>query len=162
MSKGGNMADSVKEALDLVSQVKNFPQSMVVIAGSRGSGKTRLAKRLAEMRLGTYVNLSLTLSRYLLTVNSIDDLNWTADFMAGLLSGMGLEQPLIFDNIEAIFQPELCLKPLSWFLQIAREVPLVVVWPGTVSQGEFAYSIANRPDYFLQRDLSVVVFHVEL
>lgn len=133
---------------------------MVVVAGTHGSGKTRLAKLLAAKGWGTYINLSLTLSRYVMTVNPRDPVRWTTEFMTGLRSDRGNEQPLILDNIEAVFQPELRLNPLSWFLQMAREVPLVVVWPGAVSQGEFFYSTPNRPDYFHQREPSVIVVNI--
>ena len=154
------MADSIQIAMELVSQVRTFPQSLVVLAGNRGSGKTRLAKMLAAKGFGTYINLSLTLSRYVMTGSSADGTWWANHFIVRLLPSMGSEQPLILDNIEAMFQPELQLNALSWFLQTAREVPLVVVWPRTVLQGEFVYSTPNRPDYYHQRDLSVVVLNV--
>lgn len=161
MSKGDNIVDSVLTAITLASEVKTFPQSMMIIAGSRGSGKTRLAKTLAEKGLGTYTSLSLVLSHYLMTVNLSDDAGWMTGFVASLVSSVGSEKPLILDNIEAVFQPELQLNPLRWLLQIAREVPLVVVWPGAVSQGEFVYSTPNRPDYYHQRDTSVVVLNID-
>lgn len=161
VSKGGSIVDSVDAAIELVSQVKTLPQPIVVIGGSSGSGKTWLANFLAEQGLGTYVNLSLTLSRYMM-MGSATDGPWRAsDFIARLPSAAGSDLPMILDNIEAVFQPELQLNPLSWFLQMAREVPLVVIWPGVVSHGEFVYSTPNRPDYYHQRDLSVVVINIE-
>ena len=155
------MADSVEKAMEWVSQVKDFSQSMVVIAGSRGGGKTPLVKLLAEKGLGTYVNLSLALSRYRMTVDPANDVGWPSDFMASLLSSVGSDTTLILDNIEAVFQPELRLNPLSWFLQMAREIPLVVVWPVPVLDGEFVFSMPNRQDYFRQRDQSVVVVNID-
>lgn len=161
VSKGGHMGDSAQTAIELVSQLKTLPQPMVVIAGLRGAGKTRLAKMLAEKGLGSYINFGLTLSQYLIVGGSVTETGWTASFVERLASPMGFAGPLILDNIEAAFQPELQLNPLSWFLQMAREVPLVVVWPRVVSQGEFIYSIPNRPDYFRQRDPSVIVVNVD-
>lgn len=161
MSKGGNMADSIEKAMERISRVRDFPQSMVVVAGSRGCGTTRFAQLLAAKGFGTYINLSLQLARYRMTVDASDDVGWPTDCMARLLSSMAPGSPLILDHIEGIFEPELELNPLSWFLQWAREVPLVVVWPGVVSQGDFIYSRADRSDYFRQRDSAVVVVHIE-
>ncbi len=161
MSKGGFMAKSADlgRAMDLIGQIRLLPQAMVVIAGPHGSGKTRLAKAVAEKDLGRYFNLSLTMASYMMAGNLA---NWTVDFVVNRLSPVGTEKPLILDNIEAVFQPELQLNPLSWFLQIARTVPLVVVWPGGVFHGEFVYSTPNRPDYYHQRDLLVVVLNLDV
>lgn len=154
------MRDTMQTMLELTSRVKTLPQSMAVLAGSREIDKTRLAKMLFEKGLASYINLSLVLSRYLMTVNSLDDVGWRLDFTAHLLSH-GSVQPFILDHIEAVFEPALRLHPLSWFLQIARDVPLIVVWPRVVLQGEFIYSIPNRPDYFHQRDPSIPVVHID-
>jgi len=160
MSKGGNMEDSVERVIALLEQIKTIPQAMVVIAGSRGSGKTRVAKLLAEKGLGIYLSLSLALSRHRMIVDSDHDVGWPSDFIASLVSLVSLDTTLILDNIEAVFQPELQLHALSWFLQIAREIPLVVVWPGPVLDGEFVFSMPNRPDYFRQREQSVIVVNI--
>ena len=151
------MTDWIDLAIERVSQVKNLPQSMVVIAGASQSGKTQLAKLMAKKEFGIYINLSLFISRHLMVINIDEDTGWTNDLKLSLLSSLDSDQPLILDNIEAVFQPTLQLNPLNWFLQLAREVPLVVVWPKMVSQGEFIYSMPNRSDYFYQRDLSIAV-----
>lgn len=160
MSKGGNMGDSVERVMALAGQIKAIPQAMVVIAGSRGSGKTRVANLLAEKGLGTYVNLSLALSRYRMTVEPGHDVGWPSDFMVSLLSSIGRDAMLILDNIEAVFQPQLQLNPLGWLLKMAREIPIIVVWPGSVLDGEFVFSTPNRPDYFRQREQSVIVVNL--
>ena len=154
------MEDSVERVIALLEQIKTIPQAMVVIAGSRGSGKTRVAKLLAEKGLGIYLSLSLALSRHRMTVEPGHDVGWPSDFMASLVASVSLDTTLILDNIEAVFQPELQLNPLGWLLKMAREIPLVVVWPGPVLDGEFVFSMPNRPDYFRQREQSVIVVNL--
>ena len=154
------MRDSWETARHFVSQIQELPQPLVIIAGARKTGKTPLAKALATQGLGTYINLSLLLSRYLATDPDADD-NLTASTMVRLLRDISPTGPMIVDNIEAVFQPELRLSPLRWFRQIARDMPLVVVWPGAVVEGEFRYSMPNRPDYFYSREPSLVVVNLE-
>lgn len=141
-------------------EVSTLPQSMAVIAGLGETAKTQIVKSLAGEGLGTYINLSLELARYLVAMNPSNGSEWLGDFMVGMASP-GSKRPLILDHIEALFQPELHLNPLSWLLHRARELPLLVVWPGALSEGDFIYSRPNRPDYFRQRDPSVVVVHVD-
>ncbi len=154
------MRDSWETARQFVSQIQELPQPLVVIAGARQTGKTQLAKSLANKGLGTYVNLSLVLSRYL-SDNPNGEGGLTAARGVNLLGDASRTGSMILDNIEIVFQPELRLSPLHWFRQIARDLPLVVVWPGVVIQGEFSYSMPNRPDYFYSREPSLVVVNLD-
>lgn len=154
------MQDSWETARQFVAQIQELPQPLVIIAGARKTGKTPLAKSLATQGLGTYINLSLLLSRYLATDPDADD-SLTAGTAAKLLRDVSPIGAMILDNIEAVFQPELRLSPLRWFRQIVRDLPLVAVWPGAVVEGEFSYSMPNRPDYFYSREPSLVVVNLD-
>ena len=160
MSKGGVMREQWETARQLAGQVRDLPLPLVVIAGTRGTGKTGLAKWLADEGFGTYVNLNLVLARHL-TSPLEGDGSLTASTAAELLNDAGKGDPVVLDNIEVVFHSALRLSPLHWFQHMARVLPFVVVWPGPVRNGEFVYSMPNRPDYFHTRDPAVMVVNLD-
>jgi hypothetical protein len=133
---------------------------MVVLAGPPGSGKTLLGKTLDREGLGRYFNCSLLLARVLVRTENPTDA-CRADHMVRLLDPTAQPQTAILDNIDILFLPALQLHPLNWLRQVARDLPLVVVWPGPVTHGAFVYSMPNRPDYFHAREPSLRVLNLD-
>ncbi|WP_053959406.1 BREX-3 system P-loop-containing protein BrxF [Sulfobacillus thermosulfidooxidans] len=151
----------MQESWDVISQqVKQLPTQLhpfYVIAGKPGTGKTAMARRIADEGLGVYVNLSFALAQYLLRQQDIDlvsvhDLLMCCEeiYSSGLF---------VFDNIELLMTLKLQVVPL--FQEFSRYHPAVVIWPGTVEDGIFQYSMPNLDDYYYFRDMSVLVTTLE-
>jgi len=140
--------------------IPQLPNALLIIAGERGAGKTKMAKALADAGLGQYINLSLVLARHLANQDDPTAMVRPSD-MAQHLTRMTSSSLVILDNIEALFQAELNLDVVWWVRQVARDIALVIVWPGPVVHGEFSYSMPNRRDYYHSREPSLRVINLE-
>ena len=57
------------------------------------------------------------------------------------------DDPLLVDNIGALFDPALGLDPLALLKRAGRRRALVVAWPGGVDDEGLSHATPDRPDY---------------
>lgn len=55
--------------------------------------------------------------------------------------------PLLFDNIDLLFEPALQLDPLHLLLSLSRSTPLIIPWPGSYQNGVLAYAVPEHAHY---------------
>lgn len=58
-----------------------------------------------------------------------------------------LPGPILFSNIDMLFEPILTLDPLSLFRSMSRLVTLFVLWPGTFADASLAYGTPAHAHY---------------
>ena len=56
-------------------------------------------------------------------------------------------KPLIFDNIELLFSPELELEPLALLEDAGRRSMIIVGWPGALQNGSLTYAEPGYKEY---------------
>jgi len=56
-------------------------------------------------------------------------------------------RPLICLEIDILFEPVLHLDPLALFVQMSRQRPLVVLWPGNVGNSRLTYAVPEHAHY---------------
>ncbi|SMC05856.1 hypothetical protein SAMN00768000_2494 [Sulfobacillus thermosulfidooxidans DSM 9293] len=151
----------MQEGWDVISQkVRHLPSHLhplYVIAGAQGSGKTTLARRIANEGLGVYINLSWALARYLL--HQGDLALFTIHHLLMCCEETLSSVPFVFDNIELLMT--LKIQVIPFFQDFSRHHPAVVIWPGSVEDGVFQYSMPSRDDYYYFRDTVVMVTNLE-
>jgi len=55
--------------------------------------------------------------------------------------------PLLCTQIDLLFEPSLGLDPLALLRGISRQRPLIVIWPGSYSDGVLAYAVPEHSHY---------------
>ncbi len=151
----------MQEGWDIISQhVRHLPthlRPLYVVAGTQGSGKTTVARRIANDGLGVYINLSWALARYLLHQGDVD--RFSVHDLRMCCEEMHSSGPFVFDNIELLMT--LKVQVIPFFQEFSRYHPAVVIWPGIVEDGIFQYSMPSRDDYYYFRDTLVMVTNLE-
>ena len=142
---------------DITHKMRDLPgqlHPLLIIAGEYDSVKTQVAQRLAKEGLGVYFNLSLELARCLL--KSEDTANLSVSYVLACLRHAESSRPFVLDHIELAFS--LKIQVIPFFQELARQHPLVVIWPGEVYGGLFRYSVPNQDDYsyFLDKTIASV------
>ena len=63
----------------------------------------------------------------------------------------------ILRDIEILFWPSLRVDPLKWARLMTKDVPRLVVWPGTVHDGRVSFSEPGRRDHFTAQLTDAIV-----
>lgn len=92
-----------------------------------------------------HLNLSLDLSQQLLDTPLRQVPLIASEVVSRLLAGNG---PLLVDHIELLFEPILQVDPLRVLKLAARQRSLLVVWPGTIENGQLVYAQPGHPEYW--------------
>jgi hypothetical protein len=142
----------IKKTLDAINKVSADRHKLIIILGMFGAGKTQLLKQVADLVQGRYININLELSERLLQLPARDasdgvTVHRLIDDICDSQSPNG--EPLLVDNIEILFSPELGkVNPVDTFKRVSRQRPIVLAMPA-LRQGNMAvYSTPDHPDYF--------------
>lgn len=54
---------------------------------------------------------------------------------------------VIVDNIDILFNPEYNIDILGYFIQIARNKKIIIIWPGEYISGSLIYASPEHKDY---------------
>jgi hypothetical protein len=71
------------------------------------------------------------------------------------------DKPLLFDNIELLFSPELGLEPLSLLEDVGRKYLLIAAWPGSLQKGILSYAEPGYKEYRTYRDFDSFTIPME-
>lgn len=158
------MAESVIQSLlASVESAKALYHRLVLLVGPVGSGKTSLLRLVAEKVGVRVVNVNLELSQALLDVPRGQRAFAAPRKLNDSLSGR-CDDPLLLDNIEMLFAPDLQLDPLRALQQLSRDRTVVAVWNGCCHAGRLTYAEPGHPehrDYSAQGLLIVQTEHTE-
>jgi len=150
-------ASTSEEIIDKVKQAHELYHRLVLVVGPFGSGKTSLLQEVLKQTGFKYINLNLELSRALLELTERQRI-LTLPLLVDEIIGETVDQVVLIDNIEILFEVSLKQDPLRLLQQISRNRTVVATWNGTIAGGYLTYAAPNHPEYrrYPAHDLLIV------
>ncbi|MDY7029179.1 MAG: BREX-3 system P-loop-containing protein BrxF [Spirochaetota bacterium] len=149
---------------ELVEQIRQSPvrTKTILLVGSHGSGKTQVLSKVAEDLGTTRVNLNLELGKRLNEVPEKRRAFKTPSFLDEIIDTyQNGEKPLILDNIELLFSPELELEPLSLLEDAGRQTMIIAAWPGVLQNDSLSYAEPGYKEYKTYRNFDSFTVSME-
>ena len=137
------------QLIETVRASRDAYYKLTVIAGSSGSGKTRLLNLVASELKLPILNLSLLLSQRLLGLTRRQR-PLQAEEAATELIDEHIQSGLCLDNTEILFDSTLRLNPLVFLQDISRNRLIIASWDGPLDAGELRFGYASHTDFFSQ------------
>jgi len=131
--------------VDALKAADDMYHRLVLLVGVSGTGKTSLLRRLANDLDTEVINLNLALSAALLELTTKQRTLRLPALLSDIVAKA--QTPLLLDNIEILFDPELKQDPLRLLKGISRNRPMVVAWNGTMHNGKLFYAEPSHPEY---------------
>jgi hypothetical protein len=138
-----SLADRIVEMID---QAKYAYCRLVLVVGPHACGKTAALLDVASRTGYPYVNVSLELSRRLLSVPARQRSLQVLPLLRSIL-GESDQEVVLLDNIEILFEPTLHQRPIDVLKRLARTRTIVAAWCGTVTDGTLTYAMPGHPEY---------------
>ena len=149
---------------DLIDQINSSPvrTKTILLVGAHGAGKTQVLTKAAEDYGTTRINLNLELGKRLNEVPEKRRAIKAPSFLDEIIDASPEgEKPLIFDNIELLFSPELELESLALLEDAGRRATLIVSWPGTIIGGSLSYAEPGYKEYKTYRNFDSFTVSME-
>lgn len=132
--------EQVKQAINVV---KNHHTQLILLTG-------KYAHKLSIETVLSYgypiLNLGLELSKRLVNTPKNDRAKLVATIFTVLI-GEQKEHVIILNHIEILFDKSLSVDPLKLLQSNARNITLVVIWPGERTPSALTYAAASHPEY---------------
>lgn len=129
----------------LVNQASNQFYRLVLLVGPHGSGKTAVLTELSDTLQRPRLNLNLELATQLLDLSPSRRPTRVGRLFNDLVGCY--ESPVLLDNIEQLFDPQLQVNPLRLLQEASRSRTLVVSWCGVCDKERLVYAEAGHPEY---------------
>ena len=126
-----------------IGRAKNYHSQLVVVAGEFASG---LLEHAASEGGLVAVNLNLALSGKLIEVPRQDRAKSAASLFAEVLHELE-RRVLLLNHIEILFDKTLLIEPLKLLQGSAKNLTLVVAWPGEKNSSSLTYAVPSHPEY---------------
>ena len=130
---------SASHIADQVLHAEQLYHRLVLVVGGPRSGKTRSVRAAASAAGWPVVNVNLQLCERLLEVPRRQRPIRAARIFGEIVEAQA-SPIVVLDNLEVVFDPELQLNPLSLLQGLARNVTLVVAWPGAYDGQTLVYA----------------------
>lgn len=137
-----SMHDKIKRSLQAA---EGLYHRLVLLVGGTGSGKTGVLREVAEGLGTSVINVNLALSSELLELTAKQRslrLPAILDQIAG-----NPQTPVVFDNIEILFDKDLKQDPLRVLQGISRNRTVLSSWNGISDRGRLLYAEMGHPEY---------------
>lgn len=126
----------------------NFASNkLLVIVGTKGSGKTDLVQKVSAQLSWPVVNVGKEVSEKLLNLTVRQRRLKAEEVVADTLDATS-HRALCLDNTEVLFDPALKLNPVNLLLNLSRNRVLVVAWNGHLESGSLVYAYPEHPEHF--------------
>lgn len=129
---------------------------LVLLVGESGTGKTVILRKVAADLDTEIININLALSSELLDLTA----KQRALHLPGILNQIvgNMQQTVVLDNIEILFDKDLQQDPLRLLQGISRNRSVVASWNGVTTHGKLLYAEAGHPEYrsYSLADLTIV------
>ena len=128
---------------------------LVLVVGESGSGKTEVIRKYAHTLQSEIMNLNLILSEQLLGYTK----KQRALRLPGLIEDLIESElsPIIFDNIELLFDINLQNDPLRVLQGLARNHTIIASWNGAVSNGKLNYAAPGHPEHRVYDTSDIII-----
>jgi len=141
---GESMLSELEQLAQDMTALRN---SLILLTGVRGSGKTHLLRSFAQRRRLVVLNLGSELGKRLLDLpSSLRSRRAGTEFRA-LMQAYVSNEFLLLDNLEVLFDSTLALNPLDLLRQSARVRPVIAVWPGELRGTRLIYADTGHPEH---------------
>lgn len=131
----------------LIGEINDTSSKLILLVGSGNSGKTRLLYQLAG-RLGTVrLNVGLQLGRRLAVVPKNKRSFLVGELLREIADEERTRDPLLLDNLELLFDPDLQISPLESVRRLAHSKRVVAVWPGELRGDRLVYADISHPEH---------------
>jgi DNA replication protein DnaC len=140
------MADPLLDRLrQMLPTAECLYHRLILLVGASGSGKTVLMQNLAQELNTSVMNINLSLSELLLELTAVQ----RAIRLPGLLRELvdGAPKPVLLDNLEILFDPDLKQDPFRLLQSISRNQTIIATWNGTYHNKKLVYADINHPEY---------------
>jgi hypothetical protein len=131
-----------------LGQLGELNTKLIVLAGPRRSGKSKLLRELGD-KIGVQpLNINLELGRRLTATSQA-----ARGFSVGQLlrdiadTERNAGDVLLLDNLELLFERGLQINPLDLIKRLAHSKRVVAVWPGELRGNRLYYAEMTHPEY---------------
>ena len=133
------MAETIQTKLnEAVNAMEQSYYRLILLVGESGSGKTMAIRLFADQAKVEIINLNLALSESLLGLTKRQREIQLPILLDDLIADRHF--PVIFDNIELLFDVTLQNDPLRVLQRISRNHLIIATWNGTFSSGKLNYA----------------------
>jgi hypothetical protein len=126
-----------------IERAKNYHSQLIVVIG-------KYASQLLEQAVSTNdlfeINLSLELSERLIDIPKQARSKLVSTIFSDLLNEQQTKV-LLLNHIEILFDQTLLIDPLRLLQSSAKNLTLVIAWPGDKSTSSLNYAIPSHPEY---------------
>lgn len=144
----------------LIGEIGDTNSKLILLVGCSRSGKTQLLRHLG-VKLGIEpFNVGVELGRRLATTPYTKRAFFCGELLREIVDKEHIEDPLLLDNLELLFEPSLQINPLELLKRLAHAERIVAVWPGELRGSHLVYADMSHPEH---RDYScdgVVVLEI--
>lgn len=135
------------QLLQTARELKLASNKLLMIVGTKGSGKTDLVQDVSARLSWPVVNVGKEVSERLLSLTLRQRRLKAEEIVADAVEANG-HRELCIDNTEVLFDPALALNPVNLFLNLSRNRVLIAAWNGHLESGSLVYAYPGHPEYF--------------
>ena len=130
-----------------IDQLGELNNKLIVLAGPRNSGKTKLLHELGK-KLGVEpLNVNLELGRRLSATPHAGRGFSVGQLLRDVADKERKDDLLLLDNLELLFERGLQINPLDLIKRLAHSKRVVAVWPGELRGNRLYYAEMTHPEY---------------
>lgn len=126
-----------------IERANNYHSQLIVVSGKSASQLLEHAASADDLFM---INLSLELSEKLIDIPRHDRPKLASTIFTDLLDEQQTKV-LLLNHIEILFDRTLLIDPLRLLQSSAKNLTLVIAWPGDKSASSLNYAIPSHPEY---------------
>ena len=150
------VTDKVKQALIAANGLYH---RLVLLAGETGSNKTNVLRKIAKDLDTTVINLNLALSNELLDMSA----KQRSLRLQGIFRDIADKNrsPIIFDNLEILFDTDLKQDPLRLLQDLSRNHTVLASWSGSFNGQRLIYSETGHSEYRRYETVDALIVSID-
>lgn len=126
-----------------IEQAPNYHSQLIIVVGESAS---QLLEHAASADDFLVINLSLELSEKLIDIPRQDRSKSASTIFSGLIDEKQT-RVLLLNHIEVLFDRTLSIDPLRLLQSSAKNLTLVIAWPGDKSASSLNYATPSHTEY---------------
>lgn len=126
---------------DYLLSTLSIGSGLVLIIGKSGIGKSELLKKVSKQHKVRIISLNGKLAE----IRLLDRATSIQEILEFFIKDE--VEPIIFDNVELLFNPNLKINPISLFQSLAHTHKLIIAIPGLLKNQQLVYARPNNLEY---------------